>query len=396
VAVPQPEKPLCTPSHHQPRAIVASMNKRIIPITDFRPMASMTSVPATLEAPTGLLSDALARPLHDLRISVTDRCNFRCVYCMPKEVFDKDYAFLPHAALLSFEEITRLATLFVAHGVEKIRLTGGEPLLRKHLERLVAMLSALRTPDGREIDLTLTTNGTLLAQKAQALKDAGLKRVTVSLDALDDGNFKRMNDVDVSVAQVLHGLEVAHQVGLGPIKINMVVKKGANDHEILPMARHFKDSPFILRFIEYMDVGSSNGWRMDEVLPSDEVIRRLHAELPLQAIGANYSGETTQRWRYLDGGGEVGVISSVTQAFCHDCTRARLSTEGKIYTCLFASAGHDLRELLRSGRSDAEISSVIGAIWHARGDRYSELRSQLQQHPTATSERKVEMSYIGG
>ena len=374
------------------------MNNRIIPIIDERLNGSSAAVPALLEAPTGFLADALMRPLHDLRISVTDRCNFRCVYCMPKEVFDKDYSFLPHSSLLSFEEITRLATLFVGHGVEKIRLTGGEPLLRKHLERLIGMLHELRTPDGRELDLTLTTNGTLLAQKAQALKDAGLKRVTVSLDALDDANFKRMNDVDVSVSQILHGLDVAHKVGLGPIKINMVVKKGVNDHEILAMARHFKDTPFTLRFIEYMDVGSSNGWRMDEVVPSSEVIRRIHAELPLEAIDANYTGETAQRWRYKDGGGEIGVISSVTQAFCQDCSRARLSTEGKIYTCLFAGEGHDLRGLLRGERSDAEISSAIAAIWGRRGDRYSELRSE-QKDTSATSMpqvRKVEMSYIGG
>lgn len=375
------------------------MNKRIIPIVDRRHNGGTATVPAQLETPSGLLADALARPLHDLRISVTDRCNFRCVYCMPKDVFDKDYRFLPHADLLSFEEITRLARLFVAHGVEKIRLTGGEPLLRKNIERLIGMLHQIKTPDGRDLDLTLTTNGTLLAQKAQALKDAGLKRVTVSLDALDDANFRRMNDVDVSVAQVLHGLDMAHQVGLGPIKINMVVKKGVNDHEILPMARHFKDSPFILRFIEYMDVGSSNGWRMDEVLPSSEVIRRIQAELPLQAIDANYPGETAQRWRYRDNGNEVGVISSVTRAFCHECTRARLSTEGKIYTCLFASSGHDLRSLLRSERSDVEIASAIAAIWRLRDDRYSAQRSQMQQD-VATNQmplpRKVEMSYIGG
>ena len=313
---------------------------------------------------------------------------------MPKDVFDKDYQFLPHASLLSFEEITRLATHFVAHGVRKIRLTGGEPLLRKHLERLVGMLSAIRTADGGDIDLTLTTNGTLLAQKAQALKDAGLKRVTVSLDALDEENFKRMNDVDVSVTQVLRGLEVAERVGLGPIKINMVVKKGVNDQEILPMARHFRNSPFILRFIEYMDVGSSNGWRMDEVVPSSEVISRINAEMPLLPIDANYAGETAQRWRYQDGGGEIGVISSVTQAFCQDCTRARLSTEGKIYTCLFASSGHDLRALLRGDYNDAQIANAIAAIWGQRGDRYSELRSQFQA--PAAMPRKVEMSYIGG
>jgi cyclic pyranopterin phosphate synthase len=374
------------------------MNQRIIPIVDHRYNGSAAAVPARLESPSGWLTDALARPLHDLRISVTDRCNFRCVYCMPKETFDKDYHFLPHSALLSFEEITRLASLFVAHGVEKIRLTGGEPLLRKHLERLIDMLQRLKTPDGRDIDLTLTTNGTLLAQKARALKDAGLKRVTVSLDALDDANFRRMNDVDVSVAQVLHGLDVAHQVGLGPIKINMVVKKGINDHEILPMARHFKDSPFILRFIEYMDVGSSNGWRMDEVLPSSEVIARINAVMPLEAIDANYPGETAQRWRYRDNGNEVGVISSVTQAFCADCSRARLSTEGSVYTCLFGSTGHDLRSLLRGGRSDVEIASAIAAIWRLRTDRYSELRHQTQDLPASAmpSLRKVEMSYIGG
>lgn len=370
------------------------MNQRIIPIVDYRSQVSEVSIPADLLQPNGLLTDTLARPLQDLRISVTDRCNFRCVYCMPKDVFDKDYEFLPHAALLSFEEITRLAKLFVAHGVKKIRLTGGEPLLRKHLERLVSMLSNIRTVDGTEIDLTLTTNGTLLAQKAQALKDAGLKRVTVSLDALDDSHFKRMNDVDVSVTQVLRGLDIADKVGLGPIKINMVVKKGVNDQEILPMARYFKNSPFILRFIEYMDVGSSNGWRMDEVVPSSEVIRRISEEMRLLPIDANYPGETAQRWRYQDGIGEVGVISSVTQAFCQDCTRARLSTEGKIYTCLFASNGHDLRSLLRNDSTDEQIASAIAAIWGQRGDRYSALRSQFQA-PTAIP-RKVEMSYIGG
>jgi len=369
------------------------MNTRIISILDQRQVVGAT-VPALLETPTGMLADSLARPLHDLRISVTDRCNFRCVYCMPKEVFDKNYRFLPHASLLSFEEIARLASLFVAHGVEKIRLTGGEPLLRKHLERLIAMLRELRTPDGRELDLTLTTNGALLAQKAQALKDAGLNRVTVSLDALDDANFKRMNDADFAVAQVLRGIEAAHQVGLGPIKINMVVKKGLNDHEVLSMARHFKDTPYILRFIEYMDVGSSNGWRMDEVVPSAEVIRRINAVMPLEPVDANYAGETAQRWRYLDGSGEIGVISSVTRAFCGDCSRARLSTEGKIYTCLFGTDGHDLRALLRDARSDAEISSAIALLWRQRGDRYSELRSAAQ--PASSTQRKVEMSYIGG
>jgi GTP 3',8-cyclase len=369
------------------------MTKKVIPLTDHRLLPP--ALPTALETPTGLITDALGRPLHDLRISVTDRCNFRCVYCMPREVFDKDYVFLPHTALLSFEEITRLASLFVAHGVQKIRLTGGEPLLRKHIEKLIGMLSALKTPDGQDLDLTLTTNGSLLAKKAQSLKDAGLKRVTVSLDAIDDTIFKHMNDADFPVADVLHGLDVAHQVGLGPIKINMVVKRGVNDQEILPMARYFKNSPFILRFIEYMDVGASNGWKMDEVVPSAEVAQRIQSEFPMAPLAANYTGETAQRWRYQDGSGEVGLISSVTQAFCSDCSRARLSTEGKLYTCLFASAGHDLRALLRGNGSDAEIATVIGQLWHVRNDRYSELRTQ-NTDGLSPPRKKVEMSYIGG
>jgi cyclic pyranopterin phosphate synthase len=373
-----------------------SSRVKVIPVADYRNIQSAPAIPAMLESPSGLLADSLARPLRDLRISVTDRCNFRCVYCMPKEVFDKDYAFLPHSALLSFEEITRVASLFVAHGVEKIRLTGGEPLLRKNLENLVAMLRTLKTPDGRELDLTLTTNGSLLARKAQALKDAGLDRVTVSLDALDDATFRRMNDVDFSVADVLRGIDAAHHAGLGPVKVNMVVKGGMNDQEIVPMARHFKDTPTILRFIEYMDVGASNGWKMDEVIPSAEVVRRISEVMPLEPIGANYSGETAARWRYRDGGGEVGMISSVTQAFCHDCTRARLSTEGKLYTCLFATSGHDLRALLREGRSDEEISTAIAHVWRARADRYSELRTGNTDGLAPASRKKVEMSYIGG
>jgi cyclic pyranopterin phosphate synthase len=372
------------------------MTEKVIPIADQRYLRGVPSVPTVLETPTGSVLDTLARPLHDLRISVTDRCNFRCVYCMPKEVFDKDYAFLPQTSLLSFEEITRVAKLFVAHGVEKIRLTGGEPLLRKNIEKLIAMLNALKTPEGRELDLTLTTNGSILAQKAQALKDAGLKRVTVSLDSLDDTIFKRMNDVDFPVSEVLHGIEVAHQVGLGPIKINMVVKGGMNDQEIVPMARYFKGKPFILRFIEYMDVGASNGWKMDEVIPSAEVIRRINADMPLEAIDPNYSGETAQRWRYRDGSGEIGVISSVTQAFCQSCTRARLSTEGKLFTCLFANSGHDLRALLRSGHTDEEISTVIAQLWRARADRYSELRTANTAELKQSGSRRVEMSYIGG
>ena len=371
------------------------MTEKVIPLVDHRTLQGVPLVPHVLEAPSGLLGDTLGRPLHDLRLSVTDRCNFRCVYCMPKEVFDKDYAFLPQTALLSFEEITRIARLFVAHGVEKIRLTGGEPLLRKHIERLVEMLAAITTPSGKPLDLTLTTNGSLLARKAQSLKDAGLKRVTVSLDALDETIFQRMNDVDFPVADVLDGLDAAHRVGLGPIKVNMVVKGGMNDDQIVPMARHFKGSPFILRFIEYMDVGASNGWKMDEVIASAEVVRRINAVMPMAPVAANYAGETAQRWRYLDSGGEVGVISSVTHAFCGDCSRARLSTEGKLYTCLFATSGHDLRALMRAGRSDAEISSAVAHLWRARSDRYSELRS-IQTDGLSAPARKVEMSYIGG
>jgi cyclic pyranopterin phosphate synthase len=371
------------------------MTEKVIPIADHRYSNAVPAIPSSLETPSGFVADTLARPLRDLRISVTDRCNFRCVYCMPSEVFDKDYAFLPQTSLLSFEEITRIAKVFVSHGVEKIRLTGGEPLLRKHIEKLVAMLSALKTPDGRALDLTLTTNGSLLARKAQALQEAGLKRVTVSLDSLDDVTFKRMNDVDFPVAEVLRGIDAAHKAGLGPVKINMVVKSGMNDREIVPMARHFKDSPFILRFIEYMDVGASNGWKMDEVIPSSEVVRRISAVMPLEEIASNYPGETAGRWRYVDGGGEIGMISSVTQAFCRDCTRARLSTEGKLYTCLFATGGHDLRALLRGGCTDEEVSTIVAQLWRARGDRYSELRSGLTNRLEQAS-RKVEMSYIGG
>jgi cyclic pyranopterin phosphate synthase len=372
------------------------MAEKIIMMADARSPA--LAVPDTLETPTGLLADALGRPLHDLRISVTDRCNFRCVYCMPKEVFDKDYAYLPHAALLNFEEIARVARLFVAHGVEKIRLTGGEPLLRKNLERLVEQLRAIEAPSGRPLDLTLTTNGSLLAKKAQVLKDAGLDRVTVSLDAIDDAVFKRMNDVDFAVSDVLDGIAAAQAAGLGPIKVNMVVKGGMNDDQILPMARHFKGTPVVLRFIEYMDVGASNGWNMTEVVPSREVVRRIAAEMPLEPIGANYPGETAARWRYVDGGGEVGMISSVTQAFCHDCSRIRLSTEGKLYTCLFATRGHDLRELLRAGRTDAEMQAAIAQLWRARDDRYSETRTVNTAGLSlrAESAQKIEMSYIGG
>lgn len=378
------------------------MAERVIPLVDQRHADLVAQVPLHPSPATGLLVDTRGRPLRDLRISVTDRCNFRCNYCMPKEVFDKDYPYLPHSALLSFEEITRLASLFLAHGVRKIRLTGGEPLLRKNIEELIAQLAQLRTVDGKAPDLTLTTNGSLLARKARSLKEAGLNRVTVSLDGLDDAVFRRMNDVDFPVADVLAGIEAAHAAGLSHIKVNMVVKRGTNDHEILPMARHFRGTGTTLRFIEYMDVGATNGWRMDEVLPSAELIERLRAELPLVPLEPSSPGETAERWGYADASGqhdpalgEVGVISSVTQAFCHDCNRARLSTEGKLYLCLFASQGYDLRSLLRGGAGDADIAAAIAPIWQQRSDRYSELRSTLPADNTQGA-RRVEMSYIGG
>ncbi|HVZ43206.1 MAG TPA: GTP 3',8-cyclase MoaA [Ramlibacter sp.] len=371
------------------------MSERVIPLVDQRLAALSAAVPGTPVPATGTLLDRMHRPLRDLRISVTDRCNFRCSYCMPKEVFDKDYPYLPHAALLSFEEITRVARIFVAHGVHKLRLTGGEPLLRKNLEILVAQLAELRTVDGKPLDLTLTTNGSLLARKARALKEAGLQRVTVSLDGLDDAVFRSMNDVDFPVAQVLDGIAAAQAAGLGPVKVNMVVKRGTNEHEILPMARHFKGSGIALRFIEYMDVGATNGWRMDEVLPSAEVRRVIASAFPLVPLDHSAQGETAERWAYADGSGEVGFISSVTQAFCGDCNRARLSTEGKLYLCLFASNGYDLRELVRGGASDEEIGSAIAHIWQGRADRYSQLRGTL---PAAaeSGRKRVEMSYIGG
>jgi cyclic pyranopterin phosphate synthase len=346
--------------------------------------------------------DQHRRPLKDLRISVTDRCNFRCNYCMPKEVFNADYPYLPHASLLTFEEITRITRQFVAQGVEKIRLTGGEPLLRKNIEVLVEQLATLRTATGKALDLTLTTNGSLLARKALALRNAGLQRVTVSLDGLDDAVFRRMNDVDFPVADVLAGIEAAQRAGLGPIKVNMVVKRGTNDHQLLPMARHFRGTGIVLRFIEYMDVGATNGWRMDEVLPSAEVVRLLQAELPLVPLPGHSMGETAKRWGYAkpDGthdasAGEIGVISSVTEAFCGDCNRARLTTEGQLYLCLFATQGYDLRALLRSDSSDAQVGNAIANIWAQRSDQYSLQRQSLSPSP-AGSARRVEMSYIGG
>jgi cyclic pyranopterin phosphate synthase len=333
----------------------------------------------------GQLVDTLGRPMRDLRISVTDRCNFRCVYCMPREVFDAGHEFLPHSAILSFEEIARLARIFAGLGVKKIRLTGGEPLVRKQLHRLVAMLSEL------PVELTLTTNGSLLARNAAALKAAGLHRVTVSLDSLDDATFRAMNDADFPVAEVIEGIEAAAAAGLAPVKINMVVKRATNDGDIVAMARRWRSTGHVIRFIEYMDVGSTNGWRMDDVVPSAEVVRRISEVWPLEPIDANYPGEVAERWRYLDGAGEIGVISSVTQAFCSSCNRMRLSTEGSLYTCLFGQSGHDLKSLVRSGASDDEIRNEIAAVWERRADRYSEIRTE-----DTAKQRKVEMSYIGG
>jgi cyclic pyranopterin phosphate synthase len=330
--------------------------------------------------------DTLGRPLHDLRISVTDRCNFRCVYCMPKEVFGKDFQFLPRADILTFEEIERLVRIFVSLGVQKIRLTGGEPLVRRDLERLVEKLAQIG-----DLDLTLTTNGSLLSQKARALAAAGLRRVTVSLDSLDDATFKRMNDADFPVAKVLAGIEAAQAAGLAPIKINMVTKRGVNETSIMPMARYFKGTAMTLRFIEFMDVGSTNGWRLDDVVPAREIIATIDREMPLEPVQAGYRGEVAARYRYKDGTGEIGVISSVTQPFCADCTRARLSADGAMYTCLFATQGHDLRALLRGGASDDDIGHAIATVWTKRTDRYSDLRSE-----ETAGLHKIEMSFIGG
>jgi cyclic pyranopterin phosphate synthase len=332
------------------------------------------------------VTDTLDRPLRDLRISVTDRCNFRCVYCMPKEIFGREYRFLDRHDLLTFEEIARLARLFVGLGVRKIRLTGGEPLVRRDLASLVAMLAALPG-----VDIALTTNGTLLPQYAESLKAAGLHRVTVSLDSLDDAVFRAMNDAEFPVARVLEGIEAAERAGLAPVKINMIVKRGVNEGSLLPMAERFRHTGHILRFIEYMDVGHTNGWRMDDVVPASDILARVHAAYPLEPIEANYPGEVARRWRYRDGAGEIGVVASVTQAFCGGCTRARLSAEGALFTCLFASQGHDLRRLLRGQVSDEDIRRAVQAIWSGRGDRYSEIRSAS----TAGLDR-IEMSYIGG
>ncbi len=337
------------------------------------------------------LLDTRKRPLRDLRISVTDRCNFRCTYCMPREVFDANYPFMPHASLLSFEEITRLASVAVSQGVQKIRLTGGEPLLRKDIEKLVAMLAELRTPQGDPVELTLTTNATLLRKKAAALKEAGLNRVTVSLDALDPVLFEQMSDSQVAVDTVLDGIQAAAEVGLAPVKVNMVVRKGLNDSQILPMAEYFRNSGHVLRFIEYMDVGSTNGWNLDEVVTGKEILDLIGAQYPLEPVKADYAGEVAERWRYQDGSGEIGVITSVSHPFCGDCSRARMSPEGRLYLCLFADQGYDLRAVLRGGASNEVLAAHLAGIWQGRTDRYSEQRGK-----ETVSRRKIEMSYIGG
>jgi cyclic pyranopterin phosphate synthase len=332
--------------------------------------------------------DALGRPLHDLRISVTDRCNFRCVYCMPREVFGRDFVFAERDQLLTFEEIARLTRSFARLGVGKVRLTGGEPLIRRNIERLIEMVAAI---DGIR-DLTLTTNGSLLTrEKARALKNAGLSRISISLDSLDDSEFRKINDVDVPVARVLEAIEAAAQAGLDPIKIDVVVIRGRNDRSFVDIARHFRGSGHIVRFIEYMDVGNTNGWRIDDVISGAEIRERISREWPLVPVDPNYFGEVAQRWRYADGAGEIGIITSVTQPFCGSCTRARLSAEGELYTCLFAAKGHDLRALMRDGASDDEITAAIASTWRKRDDRYSEVRSEA-----TAGLKRVEMSHIGG
>ncbi|TML54261.1 MAG: GTP 3',8-cyclase MoaA [Actinobacteria bacterium] len=340
--------------------------------------------------PVEPLLDRLGRPLETLRISITDRCNFRCVYCMPKEVFGRDYAFLERRELLTLEELARVAGIFAGLGVRTLRITGGEPLVRRNVEHLVELLAAIETPAGDKLELALTTNGSVLAQKAEALAAAGLSRVTVSLDSLDDDAFRAMNDVDFPVQRVLEGIDAAEAAGL-PVKINAVVKRGANDGDVLALAEHFRGSGHVLRFIEYMDVGSTNGWRLEDVVSAEEIVRRISGRWPLEPVATERPDATARRWRYLDGAGEFGVIASVTQPFCGGCSRARLSAEGRLYTCLFAARGHDLRAPLRLGASDEELVEELRGIWTRRTDRYSELRTA----ETASSPR-VEMSYIGG
>ncbi len=337
------------------------------------------------------IDDARGRALRDLRISVTDRCNFRCTYCMPREIYGPDFEFLPRSLVLSFEEITRVARTFVSLGVEKLRITGGEPLVRRDLPDLIAMLAAIRRPDGRPVDLTLTTNGSALRPLAGRLREAGLQRVTVSLDSLDDAVFRTMNGVDFPVARVLDGIAAAQAVGLAPVKVNVVVKRGMNEQSIVPMARWAREAGVILRFIEYMDVGHSNGWRLDDVVPATEVVEAISAAMPLEPADPNYRGEVASRWRYVDGGGEVGVIASVSRPFCGDCTRARLSADGKLYTCLFAVKGHDLRAVVRGGATDEELAETIAGVWRVRTDRYSELRTEATRDLP-----KVEMFAMGG
>ncbi|WP_434063681.1 GTP 3',8-cyclase MoaA [Paenalcaligenes faecalis] len=364
------------------------MNKLSAPLESLQ---TNTRIPTVKPMGGAGLRDQLHRPLRDLRISVTDRCNFRCTYCMPREVFSSDHAFLPQSDLLSFEEITRMAKIAVAMGVQKIRLTGGEPLLRKHVENLIEQLAQLRTPQGQPVELAMTTNATLLAQKAQVLKDAGLQRVTVSLDALDSSRFSQLSDSNVEVERVLAGIEKAAEVGLAPVKVNMVVRQGINDDQIIPMARYFKGRGHALRFIEYMDVGNSNGWDLSEVVTGAQIIQQLATEFDMEPVAAGYYGEVADRYRYTDGSGEIGIITSVSNPFCGDCTRMRLSPEGQFFLCLFASRGYDVRSLLRSGVSDDEVAAHVMEIWRGRGDRYSELRG-LNTAP----KEKIEMSYIGG
>jgi len=380
---------------------------KIIPIVPAAAQAfAFAQAPSTawLEAGRGnrqAVTDIMQRPMRDLRISVTDRCNLRCTYCMPREVFDENHPFLPRTELLSFEEIERLAKSFIQLGVQKIRLTGGEPLLRRGIERLIESLAKLNTLEGKPVEIALTTNAVLLSKKAQSLKDAGLARVTASLDGLTDETFRRMSDSDVPVNVVLDGIAAAQRVGLAPVKVNMVVKRGVNDHEIIPMAGHFRNSGVVLRFIEFMDVGSTNGWRMDDVAPAREILEQINSRYPILQADPNYTGEVAERWRYADGSGEVGVIASVTQAFCHECTRARLSTDGKLYNCLFASNGADLRGPLRAGATDQMLSNLIAGAWKMRFDRYSQLRHAATGLPPGEKSgekprEKIEMSYIGG
>lgn len=371
------------------------MSDRTIAIVDERQTASPMRLPVPISGHIriveGKLTDALGRPLRDLRISVTDHCNFRCRYCMPKEKFDSKHQFLAHTELLSFEEILRLVKIFTGYGIEKVRLTGGEPLLRKHIEDLIASLKSLKTHKGVPLDVAMTTNAALLARKAQSLKDAGLDRVTVSLDALDEELFQSINDVGFPAAKVIEGIEAAKSVGF-PVKVNTVLKRGMNEDQILPLVEKFRHTGIILRFIEYMDAGTANGWRMNDVIPSAEVVAIINERYPIVPVDPNYVGETASRWKFVDGAGEIGFISSVTQAFCRECSRVRLSIEGSLVLCLFADRGYDLRTLLRGGATDEELREAIGRIWTQRTDHYSEIRLSQTHIPR----NRIEMQYIGG